>query len=1051
MFKSVIAFYSIIIFLALASLGNNAYSQCVNADFSYMDFTNWTGRTGSCCGINTPTVGIVNGRHTIMTGNATDPIACNDITVVAPGYTSSARLGNSQTGCQAERLSYTYNVTPATALFTYHYAVVLQDPGHSQADQPRFEIRVLNANGQLISQQCGFYSVTAAANIPGFRNCGAVRYRAWTPVGIDLTAQIGQNVTVEFSTGDCGLCGHFGYAYIVAECNPLEIQVDYCPANSNIATLTAPRGFSYQWNTGATSQSIQVANPIDGAQYTCVLTAVTGCQVTVSANIAATAITPDFSFNATCPGEQIQFTDLTSSTLGTVVSWNWDFGDGTTSTDQNPTHTYANSGVYNVTLTTVTSNNCQGTIVKPVDINPYPVVSFTAPPVCEGTPAQLINSTLFPNTIGAWSWDFGDGSPPNTTNWSVAHTYPPGIYDVTLICYSQNLACTDTFTTQLTVSPMPTADFTFTDVCHGTQVDFTNTSQGNIVNSAWNFGDNSIPIYIASPSHIFMVPGIYNTTLRVTSVDGCIDSVTQAVAVTAQPTVQFAENNACVGEPVSFTNLSTISQPFTLSTWQWDFGDGSPLNTTDWEPQHLYAQPGTYYIRLTAWSDNLVCFDEAVDSVYIYPQPFVDFSTTDVCLNTPMVFTNLSQGEIVSWDWDFGDGTPHNFNANVSHAYSATGNYTVTLTATTIFGCTDSATQNVTVYSQPTAAFTAQNVCFGTITDFTDQSSTAPPGTIVEYRWNFADGSPIDNNQHSSHLYDFPGNFNVVHSVVSNDGCVDSVIQTIIVHPNPFVEFIGEPEQGCSPLCVDFQDMSGILTGICSGYFWNFGDGSFSTEQNPHHCYVNPSSTQHALYDVTLNVFSDKGCQTTLRKEDYITVFPTPKAGFTYSPQVTTIVYPQITFTDLSQDATAWNWNFGDYQIYNSSTLQDPVYNYADTGIFTITQVVYNDYRCSDTMRSEIVINPDITIYIPNAFSPNENGINDFFTINGTGIVSYTMRIFDRWGELLYYTEDLQRGWDGTLQRNGEKAKQDVYVYTITVKDLVDAEHKFYGYVMLLR
>ncbi|MCG3167094.1 MAG: hypothetical protein POELPBGB_02877 [Bacteroidia bacterium] len=1037
--------------LAFSGLMSNCYSQCDNADFSNNDFTSWVGRTGSCCGINTPSVGIVNGRHTIMTGAGTDPIACNDITLVAPGYAASARLGNSNVGAEAERLLYTYNVTAASALFTYQYAVVLEDPGHSVADQPRFEIRVLNANGQLVSQQCGYYAVTAAANIQGFRNCGGVRYRAWTPVGIDLSAYIGQNITIEFSTGDCALGGHFGYAYIVAECNPLELAVDYCPANSNVATLTAPSGFEYQWNTGATSQSIQVSNPINGAQYSCLLTAVTGCQVTVSADIAATAINTDFTNTIACPGEQIQFTDITNSNIGTIVSWDWDFGDGNTSVLQNPTHTYASSGIYSVTLTTVTSNNCEGTITKPVDINPYPVANFTAPPVCESFQVNFENGTLFPNTIGAWSWDFGDGSPPNTTIWDAAHSYPAGNYNATLICYSQNLACTDTFTAPVVVSPLPTADYTYTDVCHGNPVVFTNTSQGTISNSTWNFGDNSIPLYINSPSHIFISSGNYNTTLTVTSSDGCVDSITQVVTVTAQPQTQFSFNNACEGEPVNFTNQSTISPPFLINEWEWDFGDGSPVNSTDWEPQHVYNTAGTYYIRLITWSDNLVCSDTLIDSVYVYPQPLVDFSFNNVCLNTPMDFTNLSQGEISDWDWNFGDGSPHNFNMNISHSYPAPGNYDATLIATTIYGCIDSVSQSVTIYSQPQADFTFENVCHETITDFTDLSTTPAPGTIVSWQWNFADATPFDNNASASHLYANPGNYNVVHTVISNDGCVDSIIKTVVVHPNPVVDFIGEPEEGCSPLFVDFQDLSGILTGVNASWNWTFGDVGSSTEQNPTYAFINFSTTMPAIFDVTLQVTSDQGCETILRKENYITVYPIPKAGFTFSPQVTTVVYPQIEFTDLSQEATQWSWHFGDNQVNNTSTFQNPVYNYLDTGVFTITQVVYNDYRCSDTLRSDVIINPDVVIYIPNAFSPNANGVNDRFTINGTGITAQQMRIFDRWGELLYYTEDIESGWDGTIQRNGEKAKQDMYVYTITVLDLVKAEHKFYGYVMLLR
>ena len=197
-------------------------SSCTNSDFELGNFTGWTGELGSCCPISTTPSVIVSGRHTIMSGTATDPNTCNNVPVVAPGGTYSARLGNANNGRQAEKLTYTIPVVDASnALFIYKYAVVLQDPSHTAVDQPRFELKILNASGQVIDPVCGYYLVVADDNIPGFQNCGSVVYKNWTTVGIDLTPYIGQQISLVFATGDCDLGGHYGYAYLDAYCTCL--------------------------------------------------------------------------------------------------------------------------------------------------------------------------------------------------------------------------------------------------------------------------------------------------------------------------------------------------------------------------------------------------------------------------------------------------------------------------------------------------------------------------------------------------------------------------------------------------------------------------------------------------------------------------------------------------------------------------------------------------------------------------------------------------------------------------------------------------------------
>lgn len=1050
-----LAFRPVVIMLAAVLFGlPSADAQtCDNADFGSGDFSNWTGRTGSCCVINTPTAGIVNGRHTIMTGNATDPNACDDITVVAPGYQNSARLGNAQTGAQGERLLYTYQVAEETALFTYQYAVVLQDPGHTQAQQPRFEIRVLNAGGQVISTQCGYYQVTAAANIEGFRSCGGVRYRAWTPVGIDLSGYIGQNITIEFSTGDCSLGGHYGYAYVVGECNPLEIQVDYCPSNSNQAILTAPSGFDYQWSTGQTTQQITITDPPNGAVYSCNLTAVTGCQVTLNATITSTAVTADFDYPPPCPGIPVQFTDQSTSNIGNIVSWEWDFGDGNTSTDENPSHTYALSGLYTVSLTAQTDAGCLDSYSTTVDVNPFPQASYSVPTVCSGSSSTFINTTLFPPTIGSWSWDFGDGSAPNTTEWNPSHTYStPGDYQTQFIARSQNGVCTDTVTATATVAPLPVTSFEVEDICFGETAVFTNTSVGTVTNTNWNFGDASPPGFFHDATHDYIAPGTYDVTLQIVNQQGCGGSVTQPITVSPSPISSFSFTNVCQGNPMSFTNGSTIPPDGNvIGSWVWDFGDGSAPNTTDWEPQHTYASSGVYDVTLITRSQDMVCTDTVLDSVRVYALPLVDFTFEDVCDGKPVQFTSLSTGEINSWKWEFGDGSVPNFNEHVTHVYPGPGTYTAQLTVTTIYDCADVMEDDVTVFPSPTVAFTSTTVCQGDTTVLNSGATVPSPGTIVALGWDLADGSPPATGNSVQHLYGFAGNFNVKHIAITSEGCIDSVVQPVTVHPNPIVDFAGEPTEGCAPVCVDFYELSGISSGFNQTFVWDFGDGSGLAQQNPSHCYINTTTDEVGVWPVTLTVTSNNGCSTTRMKDDYITAFPNPISRFMVQPRVTSILFPNISFFDNSIDAELWLWDFGDAQVNNTSTLQNPEYTYLDTGEYLITQIVFNEHGCTDTSDYLLVVAPDFTVYIPNAFTPDENGVNDRFLVRGTGITDFQMSIFNRWGQQIYFSEDMEEGWAGDVDGNGNIAQNGTYVYKVRVTDIFGEQRTYHGRVSLLR
>ena len=255
-------------------------------------------------------------RFHMLSINGTDPNCCGNaqMSFIAPGGgTRSVRLGNAMTGYGAERLTYSMVVDSCNAGFSYSYAVVLQDPGHTPTQQPRFDIRVTDASGNILGGNCGTYSVYAGSD-PSFQACGQVRYKTWVTVGVDLIPYIGMTVNLSFATMDCGLGGHYGYAYIDAGCSALTANVNFCPNSNNSIILIAPPGYAqYQWYDplgnpisapqGTNDTCVYTGTANIGDQFTVAMISVSGCTTNLTVVLNPTLIqAANVSTNATCYG-----------------------------------------------------------------------------------------------------------------------------------------------------------------------------------------------------------------------------------------------------------------------------------------------------------------------------------------------------------------------------------------------------------------------------------------------------------------------------------------------------------------------------------------------------------------------------------------------------------------------------------------------------------------------------------------------------------------------------------------------------------------------------
>jgi len=420
-------------------------SYCPNLDFSAGNFANWEGYYGDFYNPQAE-YGFVwdtfNPRHMIIQSPGTkDFTTCNGLTTVAPGEAYSARLGNADVNAEAEELRYTYTVSSDNNLFIYKYAVVLEDPGHVPSHQPSFTIEVRNQEGTVFDPQCGYYYVYAQPGMPGWNSCRnstgldstTVVWKDWTTVGLNLSDLVGQTITVVFTTRDCEEGGHFGYAYLSAHCSKLQLNVGFCVENSTV-TVTAPPGFSYLWNTGETTQTISVEDPVPGMVDSCQLTSVNGCKVTIKALIQPTILHADFNYKPECSEDPIAFSDTSTINQNAVVDWKWDFGDGTPEVVHTPKpfHAFKDPGSYDVTMVSFSTEGCSDTVVKTITILPKIKV-------------DLGNDV---NVHWSQTIDLDAGNPGSTYLWSTGATTQSvtvgGSQTVWVSVVNDNCSATDT-------------------------------------------------------------------------------------------------------------------------------------------------------------------------------------------------------------------------------------------------------------------------------------------------------------------------------------------------------------------------------------------------------------------------------------------------------------------------------------------------------------------------------------------------------------------------------------------------------------------------------
>lgn len=689
-------------------------------------------------------------------------------------------------------------------------------------------------------------------------------------------------------------------------------------------------------------------------------------------------------------GNLFQFTNLSNIASGTL-SYYWNFGNNTFSTQANPAQSYAAAGTYLVTLIVTSDNGCVDSSSMLVRVYPKPNVSFV---VNNLTQCLTSNSFSFTNTSNILSgsmtylWSFGNGVTATTVNATYSYG-SPNTYTVQLVGYS-DFGCRDSSSVQVTVRPSPVASFTVNNNAQcltGNSFQFTSSSYiigGSITQYLWNFGDSTSST-LQNPPKTFANPGVYTVTLTVISNLGCTATFIRTVTVLPMPATSFVINSnpqCLVGNRFVFANTSAISSG-TLS-YTWTFGDGSaPVFTQN--AAYTYQSAGTYTVTLSALS-NSGCSRTVTQQVVVNPTPTAAFNVNSSvqCLRGNVFsFTNFStiSSGTISYRWSFGDGGTLTV-ANPSYTYTAAGTYTVTLIVTSGLGCSDTVSMQVIVRNMPVAAFSinSSTQCFtGNNFDFTN-SSSIPVGTMT-YIWDFGDGSPRVTSSNATYTYSTAGTYSVTLIAVSNFGCRDTLVRAVTVAPQPRASLtVNNPVQCRNGNSYTFTSTSTVSSGSLT-YQWLIGSTISSTAAS--FTYSFPLA---GTYVVRLIVTTDRGCVDTTSTT--VSVNPSPVAQFTINNAVQCLTGNNFVFTNtstISGGVMTYLWNFG---VPPASTVTSPSFVYSSAGSYTVTLVSVSDLGCRDSVSLPVTVNPmpSGSIAQPSSTSICQGG---FVTLTASGGSTY--------------------------------------------------------------
>ncbi len=814
------------------------------------------------------------------------------------------------------------------------------------------------------------------------------------------------------------------------------------------------------WDFGDVTTSI-VQNPLktysNSGTYNVTLRVINdiGCSDTVNKPIT---IDPQplakFGVSDTvCTGTLVKFTDSSTISSGNIVKWRWAFGPGDSiinMTKAPVTKLYTTPGTYTVTLVVENSSGCKSIVFsKTFTVNPLPVPDFDMPGVClPSGNAQFTNlSTIAGGNVNTMTyvWNFGDGG--TSTNINPTHIYTTaGPFTVKLIATSIIGCVKDSSKVVNNIYAQPKAGFTVTPLiaCAGDSLTFndtTKTSGSTVSQWFWSFS-NGTTSNIKNPGKKF--PGLDTVivSLYIKSAAGCVsDTVKKTIPFNKLPKALFNITGTTCQSQTFTLNDQSIPNSGIITDWYWNFGNGTSSSLKNGNPfTRKYDTAGTYTIKLVVKTDK-GCKSDTSTTLNVIPSPVVKFGLPSVCEKDPFaVFTDSSSivgGGTLTHLWNFGDAnaTPSNPNTstavNGQHTYKIAGTYNVSLQIGTASGCTSSLTRQFTVNSQPKADFRllSTGVFCGNAAVQIKDSSTTSIGAItrLEIIWDSINNPsvkvlevfPVPGKIYSN---TFPSLLNLVQykfvlRAFSGQTCMDEKSILVTVAPTPKVKF--DP---IAEFCLN--DPSRILTeaGETIGVP---GTGSYVGNGITSGGIFNPVVAGPGNTNIRYIFTSANGCTDSASQNINVVANPviqlSPKQYVLEGGSI--VLSPIVTGSPVK-----YTWSPATY--LSSPNVLKPLTN-PKTNI-SYQLIASTAGGCSDSASVSIVVLS--APRIPNAFSPNGDGVNDKWEI--ASLSSYpgcTVEIYNRYGQMVFSSIGYSKSWDGT--KNGTKLPVGVYYYIINPKN----------------
>ena len=658
----------------------------------------------------------------------------------------------------------------------------------------------------------------------------------------------------------------------------------------------------------------------------------------------------NFSWSTNCKQLTTYFYNNSSIKTGYLKSFVWEFGDGTSSTQENPIHQWKDTGYYRVKLTIYSDKGCSDTLVKFVKVSFAPVPDFTVTSNCIGETSQFTDKSYsVGDKIQYWYWDLGNGTASGAQNPSEKYLTDK-TYTVKLFV-TNTAGCTEYISTPYTIWSRPVVSFTNNPKCDKNTISFVNTSSGKqaLASQIWYRGDNTKAITY-NDTHLYSKYGFYTTKLVVTTEKGCKDSLSKTTTVYPNPTAKLTIDDSaqCLTQHTfHMADVSTI--PWSSLSSKWTLSNG--VTSTSKLFNYRFVLDGFYTTKLVSIS-NYGCKDSVSATIRVKPSVIPNYLVNNIpqCFNVnQFTFTEastLNKGTYI-YRWEYGDGSKDT-GKTVKHKYADTGLFYVRLITKTNLNCLDTMIKTVRVLPMPKAKFSVPdtNQCLTTNKYIISNNTTINWGKLTAY-WTFGDGT--NSSVYSpSKSYAAIGRYLVTLYAKSNFGCGDTTSQYFRVNVMAKPSFtVNDSDQCFSQNVFKFTNTSTIPTGTLTAK-WSYGNGVNSTTYNP--TYTFPV---YGNYTVKLRAISNFGCTDSITKS--IIVYPMPVVKIQVNDTDQCINQQKFTFTDISTipyGTTTRKWMFHDSSSLNAVVNR----TYPKDTFYYVKLIKTSQYGCIDSARRKMIL-----------------------------------------------------------------------------------------------